>query len=549
LYDWQSSLYAVVGGQRDSSEIYCASDRGSAGFVRQGSLPPGVREATGIGSYIIATAWPESTTLWSITRRNVETVNDSVYGLAIRSDDSLVVISGYTGLLFSSDTGRTWQRRDTSTRYSEHIAMHGDTIAMNGSLSTDRGYTWQSVSVPPEASATIEHVDGAWLQGNKAGLFASENCAEWRWAFHGIEAARIVDLALHDHSIFAVTFAGIMVSSDQGTSWYNSGGSFSALQEVNGTLYCLATDTLWKWSGRWSAVLDSTVYSIASVGSTLFASVYSPARGHGIIIRSTDNGASWTELAQEPSGSMTRGMILESCDSLLFACVGSWDQEKGLLLDLYVSTNAGLSWGHIDEISSWGYSQSYACFQASLYVGSDEGLRKSSDSGRTWQMIPGIGRILNLRPAPTQLLGITRDTTASYLIRVAPNGSFQRDLSGDSASSVHVVDADADYMIAGTVSRGVWIAPARTGGVERDTIVTTLSAYPNPADDYVRVDLHSPSDKALVQVFDCTGRCVSTPISLSNAMATIDTHALSSGVYSVTISVGERVEHTPFVKR
>ncbi len=74
---------------------------------------------------------------------------------------------------------------------------------------------------------------------------------------------------------------------------------------------------------------------------------------------------------------------------------------------------------------------------------------------------------------------------------------------------------------------------------------TNITLYPNPATDYIQVDLTSISDKATYQITTMQGLCLKTH-ELSSSK--IDISNLRSGTYIITINNGKQLYQKKFVK-
>ena len=77
-----------------------------------------------------------------------------------------------------------------------------------------------------------------------------------------------------------------------------------------------------------------------------------------------------------------------------------------------------------------------------------------------------------------------------------------------------------------------------------------MTAYPNPTDDYVQIDIENPEGKdILVRLFDASGQPVETLYDrpaqhAGKATLTFALHALPAGQYQVQVLLDQKTEVT-----
>jgi len=151
-------------------------------------------------------------------------------------------------------------------------------------------------------------------------------------------------------SLFTGTRCGVFISTDNGTSWTQSG------------------------------LRNTKVLSFAVIGSNLFAGT----EWEGVFL-STDSGTSWTEVNTGlGAGAATVNAFTVSGTSL-FAGINGWYDYC-----VFLSTNNGASWtatGLIGKVSGYVDVQALAVIGSNLFAGTDGGLFLSTNNGASWRAV------------------------------------------------------------------------------------------------------------------------------------------------------------------
>ncbi len=240
-----------------------------------------------------------------------------------------------TGTFRSTDNGTSWKLVDDSA--SSPFTVNGRHLFSGSfgggiSVSTDDGTNWvpadSGLMVPGQPYLTVivycmAGQDSSLVVGTYGdGVFRSTNNGDtWTWLYtvlyskYGLYCGDIFSIAWSDSNIFAGTGGnGIMRSTDDGATW---------------------TDT--------SSGLYLNVYSLALIGTQLFAGTYDNFSGMCGVFLSTDSGISWTEADEGIPTYMEAGSLAVSGTNLFAGCLCG--NGCG---DVYLSTDSGKSWTSTD---------------------------------------------------------------------------------------------------------------------------------------------------------------------------------------------------------
>lgn len=115
----------------------------------------------------------------------------------------------------------------------------------------------------------------------------------------------------------------------------------------------------------------------------------------------------------------------------------------------------------------------------------------------------------------------------------ADNGLVLSGLAGGPTQDAWILTLD---------SLGCEVAGCNAIGITEVKSPFSFSLYPNPAGDYITLQLSSPDRDLIIELFDVNGKSVLTLIpGLIDDEITIPLHRLSNGIYSVKISDSQHV--------
>jgi photosystem II stability/assembly factor-like uncharacterized protein len=193
------------------------------------------------------------------------------------------------------------------------------------------------------------------------------------------------------------------------------------------------------------AVMDFHTYSFTISGNDMYAGTFSG------LLRSTDNGVSWTCLNDRSKFESTRKLIV--FDSLLLAL----NQHS-----IYRSTDGGVEW----ELATSGITGSavlsLVLSDAVLYAASDKGVFVSTNRGETWSTISS-----NL----PDIFGIR--SLAVFGSRIFVSGTVGTYLTTNRASTWNKADSTisevTNILSCTSIADTFFICPENEGGVYRST--------------------------------------------------------------------------------
>jgi hypothetical protein len=88
-----------------------------------------------------------------------------------------------------------------------------------------------------------------------------------------------------------------------------------------------------------------------------------------------------------------------------------------------------------------------------------------------------------------------------------------------------------------------------TGVIEKGRIMDDISIYPNPADDFININLNSTAP-AVIKILDLTGQVIETrQVQKNENRIRMDIATYSSGVYLISYTSDEGTKVRKFVKR
>ena len=296
------------------------------------------------------------------------------------------------GLHRVADLGAPWVRCGAVPRppgSSGQLIDAGDALfyfAMDVGLfrSRDRCATWTPVKVPWEGK-----VEGVHVVFSRRAMIVSTWRGTFRTSDHGDTWARVTSLPSRPSTSVVDSASGVLIgtsngvyrSADDGLSWTHVG--FTG-----------------RWVGRMITTPRGEIYAAVNKGSD---------RPFGTtMMRSVDNGATWTAADEGLSGHSIRGLAADESGTLYAAGVTG----------VYRWEPAG-RWQHIGVHTVLGTSL-FGAPWGDVYATADVGAYRTTDEGLHWRplLFPGgVGRAVTLARDGSLLLG-----TSDWLYRSSDRG-------------------------------------------------------------------------------------------------------------------------------
>ncbi len=431
-------------------------------------------------------------------------INDGINACYItclmKSDSDLFAGTGGSGVFLSTDNGASWNLPGGDSPVNSSIVsalgkagpnLVVGTLGIGDYVSTDNGSTWTTIlpGLTGYTFATFPSPDGSGM------------------------------------SLFAGTQAGVSVSTDNGLHWVNP------------------SDRLTDSSGVYMLVV-----SLAEIDTTLFAGTLSNSGDGGSLLRSTDNGASWTE--SNTGLPYAEVEALAVCNGSLFA--GTW--AKGI----YVSTDKGSTWTQsgLPDIDV----PALLVAGTNIFAGTwGHGVFLSTDNGSSWSSVDSL--LTNNYVSSLAINGgyLFIGTVGSYNgfgTLSSTNNAFESGNGIYSASTLkkaklvvgrrNSAPPENNSNWTGTVWRrplSEMITPVKDKHDNMPASIALDQNYPNPFNPTTTISYQlSAVSNVTLKIFDVLGREVETLVSGRQTAGvhtvTFDAGNLSSGVYFYRLEAG-----------
>ena len=302
------------------------------------------------------------------------------------------------------------------------------------------------------------------------------------------------------------------VTQDYGESWVTThiGGS--------GAFRTLVSDET--TPGRWLAG------SISYLGTP------------GELLRSVDNGCSWTML-DTPQTAITD--MTQACDGTIYSCG---------MPNVYRSEDAGSSWAEAaGGLSSSNYFNAIAAHPTDpgvLICSDEEGVYRTADGGESWTKVADHYFMdIDYWEENPQILAAR---LLDFSIMASTDGGLTwSDITGDLPGHPKRIAfcGDDGHLYAPTMYQGTYRTPVETTGTAGETggrigaEGLALSVSPNPVTATAAVSYTLPqSASARLDVFDVTGRLVRT----------LESGQMAAGSHQSLVSVSDSDPGVLFVR-
>jgi photosystem II stability/assembly factor-like uncharacterized protein len=430
----------------------------------------------------------------------------TVYDLAFDpADSSAVYAATGDGLYRSRDKGATWQKITAVALAGKisQVEIQGSRIlaaARPGIFhSSDGGTTWTFGGGPPQSRGEVVALAaspdaafaGTWQPNELGSVYRSiDRGATWQPAQQGFAAVSINALAVAPSDpdvLYAVAgWTDVYRSLDRGATW-----ELLNLGTLPGASLYL-TDILFDPADATSTYLtdQSTSRLLRSVdgGETYSAGriFAAPSRiafdfrsagalwglGSQGVHHSTDQGITWRKVGPSSSQPLVfTDLDIDPRDPKVLWTAGSGQVSRQKLQPrIFRSADGGVTWERRDTgVGGVGGKSGKSVLSlaldlasgTTLYAGTDKGLYRSTDSGRTWKLLPGIsGEVTQVLTTPLSPSTVYAFVSGVGLMRSTNQGqNWTPARTGLGALPILdlVVDpANPKHFYAGTSGRGVF---------------------------------------------------------------------------------------------
>jgi photosystem II stability/assembly factor-like uncharacterized protein len=498
---------------------------------------------------------------------------------SLAARDSLVFAGTRGGIFRSSDRGRNWEGPDTTG-----LQIHGqffglpklalcDTTLFGLTSSgynqvaifrsTDNGLSWVHVDTAgtgldtSDSSPFLDHFGPILLSGDGDGVVrSSDGGISWSRSNNGIylydTGFRIyAPLVYLGNSLIAVG-DGLYSSTDLGAHWkkYNTLNGYRTNDFASLGRYAFAatdSDGILRSSdnGATWTVLDgmTNVYPVSSLAVSA-GFVFAATDGGGIY-RSTDSGSIWIHvLSDGPQATVS------SNGHDIFALF--YDNQGITVHDIFRSTNSGTTWADFRFGPEYVWIRQLWVNKEFVFAGS-YGLFRSPIDTSNWQGFNGLKSVSSLLVMDSLMF-----LAGSQGVLVSSDNADHWDSAGLTQYVVRSFLIADGYVFAGT-NDGLWRRPLSDFPVGPPALVASpvtqpniVACYPNPTNGLVTIQ-GDAINITHVTITNILGESLieqSTPAAgagLGTASVTLDLSKLPAGTYECVVRMNGRVQEIPIV--
>ena len=477
-----------------------------------------------------STAKPVSM-IWALT------VRDSVIIAAVDED----------GLWGSADTGRTWQRKDSTRLRSRvtclSVASDSARSILAGTLdghvyrSIDDGEQWEDVGTTHLGrwvTSVAMLKDGTVLAAMyDAGVFRCDprigRLVESNAGLKYVDVSHVVVSTLRQWSgiqnvYIGTNGTGLFGSVNRGDTWKSKSGFSSnevtALAAEPQALYTAVADSGLYFSGvndfTWTIINQGLpeknvgALVVLPAGSNHAGAVLAGTRSHGVV-RSANHGGSWDAV---PVGSFpVEASSIAVLKNTLFLGLRSLTGDS---ISIHLSTDGGDSWTqqYADAPATGSIRGFAADWPVVTAITGSGGYLISSDSGRTWvQSVPSVtGRTFLSLDAYRWNFYVGTDSGIYVISRYG--GVWVPINDGLPAKRISALGVEDEFLYVGT-EQGVWRRPLlQVTGADtpaQPSVVVVEQNYPDPVTSYTTIPVRLARREFLsLKIYDALGRTVAT---------------------------------------
>jgi len=357
----------------------------------------------------------------SWTRQAPYPADVSLHGVSFTSETTGWISGADDLLMMTTDGGETWVQTASIQR---DPLFHEDPIwdidfvddqngfawGNNGYRTTDGGETWQETAF----AGSVYDIDfltpqRGFLRSN-GGVYRTDNAGQsiiplWDW--QDDRAAGAMDFITETH--------GLISGNDNGVT-----GLFETFDAGN----------------SWTRISSETFSELLFVDETTVLG----AKSGGDFYRSTDGGATWTNVYSDPGGLMEQ---IRRVDADTFVAID-------INVRVWMSHDAGETWTQtFGPVGNWGFEWdvNFPTPDVGYIVGRLGLVYKTTDGGQTWTQISN-GAAANLDDIEMSASGVGV-AVGGAIVRTDDFGRSWRVVPGNGSTQLHTVQqVDADTWVA-----------------------------------------------------------------------------------------------------
>jgi photosystem II stability/assembly factor-like uncharacterized protein len=366
---------------------------------------------------------------------------------------------------------------------------------------------WQSCnSGLPNLSARTIVASGnsLYLSLLKNGIYVSnDNGVSWSSKSSEIDGKYLNKIAIADSSIYVTTInAGLLFSSNLGKTWTTIGQFTDELTDIKilgDTIFLGSAAGFFKsvnkgtdWVQINSGLKSDIILALGFLGNNILAGSFTEG-----FYSKAKNGNEWVQLNEGLTYKRVYDIAVDGENIFLSTCNEN-NKSKG---SVFVSTNSGLSWKDIDPTSQQERYFSIFYYDNKVFAG-------------------GMGKIF-----------VWKKTDNSW-------DEISTGLPKNAVTSLTVLD---NYLYAAIQNSGVYRFDLLALDVRDSRPCELLSLTPNPADDFLTVNLKpsegfEPSEGSEIQIYNTLGEKVMAVGNNDRCSVQINISALPKGMYFVKVA-------------
>lgn len=283
--------------------------------------------------------------------------------------------------------------------------------------------------------------------------------SQWEACSNGLVGLEVNCLTTVGNNIFAGTYGGVFLSTDNGNNWSekNEGLDFYGVLSLasngqsrlfagsfGGGIY-LSNNNGNSWTKKNNGITDADILTIAISSSFSYAGTF---QGH--IFQTNNNGDNWVEKSNGLDGIRVQSMIIY--DNSIFACL--------LGQGVFLSTDNGNNWTKRNDGLKSRFVTTLAVSGSNIFAGEDgDGVYLTTNNGKNWEQ-----KSHNMNKKSVQALIIsenkifagTRD--GGVFISTDNGDNWYQNIDGLTNTYVISLAIRGNYIFAGTQGGGVFRA-------------------------------------------------------------------------------------------